>query len=65
MHTKAGFKAILSAVCKTLSKLTTIAETKKCLPPDKMSPQHFQALQDAGPIARKIPTLAQQPQHNE
>jgi len=40
-------------------------ETNKNPPLDKICPQHFQALQDTGPITKKIPTLAKQLQHNE
>jgi len=50
IHTKARFKAMPSGVCKRLSKLTTITETNKNLPLDKICPQHFQALQQAGPV---------------
>jgi len=42
IHAKACFKAIPSGVHNRLSELTTIAETKKNLPPDKICPQHFQ-----------------------
>jgi len=65
IHTKACFKAIPSGVYKRLSKLTTITETNKNLPPDKIYPQHFQALQHAGLVTKKVPTLTEQLQHNK
>jgi len=65
IHTKACFKAIPSGVYKRLSKLTTITETKNNLPLDKIYPQHFQALQQAGLVTKRIPTLTKQLQHNE
>jgi len=65
IHTKACFKAIPSGVCKRRSELTTITETNKNPPPDKIYPQHFQALQRAGPITKKAPTLTEQLQHNK
>jgi len=42
IHTKARFKAMPSGVYKRLSKLTTITETNKNLPLDKICPQRFQ-----------------------
>jgi len=57
IHTKACFKAILSGVYKRLSKLTTITDTNKNLPLDKIYPQHFQALQHAGLVTKKVPRL--------
>jgi len=65
IHTKACFKAIPSGVYKRLSNLTTITETNKNLPLDKIYPQHFQALQHAGLVTEKVPTLTEQLQHNE
>jgi len=65
IHTKACFKAIPSGVYKRLSKLTTITETNKNLPIDKIYPQHFQALQHAGLVTKKVPTLIEQLQHNK
>jgi len=47
-----------------LSKRTTITETNKNLPLDKISPQHLQALQNAGPVTKKVSTLTEL-QHNE
>jgi len=40
-------------------------DANKNLPPDKVCPQHFKDLQHAGPVAKKIPTLAEQLQQNE
>jgi len=54
-----------SLLCIGLSELTTITETNKNLPPDKIHPQHFQAPQHAGPVTKKIPMLTKQLQHNE
>jgi len=65
IHTKACFKAIPSGVYKRLSKLTTITKTNKNLPLDKIYPQHLQALQHAGLLTKKVPTLTEQLQHNE
>jgi len=65
IHTKACFKATPSGVYKRLSELTTITETNKNLALDKIYPQHFQALQHAGLVTKKVPTLTEQPQHNE
>jgi len=65
IHTKACFKAIPSGVYKTLSELTKITETNKNLPLDKIYPQHFQALQHAGLVTKKVPTLTEQLLHNE
>jgi len=48
-----------------LSKLTTITETNKNLPLDKIYPQHFQALQHAGLVTKKVPALTEQLLHNE
>jgi len=65
IHTKACFKAIPSGVYKRLSKLTTIRETNKSLPLDKIYRQHFQALQHAGLVTKKVRTLTEQLQHNK
>jgi len=60
IHTKACFKAIPSGVHKRLPQQTTITETNKNLPLDKIRPQHVQALQHAGPVTKKVPTLTEQ-----
>ena len=65
IHTKSCFKAIPSGVYKRLSKLTTVTETNKNLPLDKIYPQHFKALQSAGLVTKKVPTLTEQLQHDE
>jgi len=65
IHTEACFKAIPSGIYKRLFELTTITETNKNLPPDKIYPQCFQAPQQSGPVTKEVPTLTEQPQHNE
>jgi len=65
IHAKAFFKAIPSEVYKRLSKLTTITETTKNPQLNKICEQSFQALQDTGPVTKKVPTLTEQLQHNE
>jgi len=65
IRTKACFKAIPSGVYKRLSKLTTITETNKNLPLDKIYPHHFQALQQVELVTNKFPTLTEQLQHHE
>jgi len=54
-----------SGVYKRLSKLTTITETNKNLPLDKIYPQNFQAFHCAGLVTKKIPTLSEQLQVDE
>jgi len=59
-QTKAHFKAMPSDIHKSPSELTTITETNKNTPLDKICSQHLQALQQAGLITQKIPTQIKQ-----
>jgi len=59
------FKAIPSAVCERLSKLTTMTETDKHLLLDKIHPQCFQALLHTNPVTKMIPALTEQPQDDK
>ena len=65
IHTKPCFKAIPSGVCNRMSELTTITETNKNLPLGKIYLHHSQALQHAGLVTQKVPTLIEQLQHNK
>jgi len=49
----------------SLSELTTVTDTNENPASDKICPQHFQALQQAGPVTKKIPTMTEQLQHNK
>jgi len=65
IHAKACFTATPTCVYKRLSRLTTIMETSKNLPPDKTYRHLFQALQHAGLVTMKISKLIKQLQNNE
>jgi len=56
-HTGDVFKAIPQGVYQRLAKLTTITEENKNLTLKEIYPKHFKALEHAGLVKGKIPTL--------
>jgi len=58
-------KPSLQQSVKDCLKLTTIMETDKGPPLDKIYQEHVQALQHTNLVTEKIPTLTEQPQHND
>ena len=59
-HTGATFKAIPNWVYQRLAKLTTMTEENENLTSKKSYPTHFKALEHAGLVKGKIPTLKEE-----
>lgn len=59
-HTNPCFKAIPKGVCQRLAKLTTVTKENGDKPLNEIYPNHFKALEHAGLIEEKVPTLREE-----